>query len=333
MREPAKPEPRERPAVAADRAAPGAFGSASGCAAELAAGRRLARPAGTARFASWNLRWFPDGKPGRSGTGADIAWLACALWWLDADVIAVQEVKQTARAQVALEHLLAELNRISGGRYLAALDDCGSRVPQHVGLLWNAARVQASDGGTVAALNPSGEPCTNQWRPGYAARLRFAGGLDLVAVSAHFKSMADLRSLELRRASFGALGEVLRDNEKRYRDADVLLLGDLNTMGCDKCTPPITAQQELATAEQVLMMADWRLVAADAPGSHFYEGRPSLLDHAVASRRMAELAPATRSHIAGACATGAAATLGKKAKKGLSDHCPLVLDLSDRDLD
>lgn len=312
---------------------PGAFGSADGCAAELGAGRRLARPVGTARFASWNLHWFPDGKPGRSGGGADLAWLSCALWWLDADVIAVQEVKQTPHAEVALQQLLSELNRISGGRYRAALDDCGSRVPQHVGMLWNEARVQASAGSTVAALNPSGEPCTNQWRPGYAARLRFPGGLDLVAVSGHFKSMSDLRSLELRRASFGALAEVLRENEARYNDADLLLLGDLNTMGCETCTPPITAAQELASAAQVLTNGDLRLVAADAAGSHFHEGRASLLDHAVASRRMRELAVTTRSHIAGACAVGAQVTIGKKAKKLLSDHCPLVLDLSDRDLD
>jgi endonuclease/exonuclease/phosphatase family metal-dependent hydrolase len=329
---PASTAPAQVPA-STSVSAPGAFGSAEGCAVELAAGRRLWRPTGTARFASWNLLWFPDGKPGRSGGGADLAWLSCALWWLDADVIAVQEVKQTPHAELALQQLLSELNRISGGRYRAALDDCGSRVPQHVGLLWNEARVQASAGSTVAALNPSGEPCTNQWRPGYAARLRFPGGLDLVAVSGHFKSMSDSRSLELRRVSFGALADVLRENEARYNDADLLLLGDLNTMGCETCTPPITAAQELASAAQVLANGDLRLVAADAAGSHFYEGRASLLDHAVASRRMQELAATTRSHIAGACAAGAQVTVKKRAKKLLSDHCPLVLDLSDRDLD
>src|SRR5688500_13142789 len=139
--------PASASASASVRALPGGgLGSAESCAVELGAGRRLARPAGTARFASWNLHWFPDGKPGRSGGGTDLAWLACALWWLDADVIAVQEVKQTPHAEVALQQLLSELNRISGARYRAALDDCGSRVPQHVGLLWNEARVQASAG-------------------------------------------------------------------------------------------------------------------------------------------------------------------------------------------
>ena len=106
--------------------------SAVACATELAAGRRLPRTAGLARFASWNLHWFPDGKPGTGGSGADLRWLACALWWLDADVVAVQEVKQTPQAEAALSSLLAELSRISGGRYRARLDDCGGRVPQSI---------------------------------------------------------------------------------------------------------------------------------------------------------------------------------------------------------
>lgn len=326
-------KPGRAPASApSGRSGGSAFASRAGCAEELAAGRRLARPAGVARFASWNLHWFPDGKPGRSDAGADIGWLACALWWLDADVIAVQEVKQSAHADQALQQLLGELNRLSGGRYRAALDDCGSRVPQHVGLLWNEARVRASEGSTLAALNPSGLPCTNQWRPGYAARLRFPGGLDLLAVSGHFKSMSDLRSLELRRASFSGIGEVLRESEARSGDADLLLLGDLNTMGCEQCTPLVSAQQELAMAEQLLAKDNLRLVGADAEGSHFHEGRTSLLDHAVASRRMQELPATTRSHIAGAC-SASRGKISKKNRKLLSDHCPLVLDLSDRDLD
>ena len=312
------------------------FGSAEGCALELAAGRRLPRPTGIARFASWNLHWFPDGKPGSGGTGADVAWLACALWWLDADVVAVQEVKQSPRADAALAQLLGELSRISGGRYRAQIDDCGSRVPQHVGLLWNEARVKASELATVAALNPSGEPCSKQWRPGFAARLRFRGGLDLLTISGHFKSMSDERSLELRRASFAALPGVFRDNEARTRDPDLLLLGDLNTMGCQTCVPPITAAEEIAGAARSLQRGGLRLVPADAAGSHFHDGQATLLDHAVAAQRMRELDPKAQSRVVGACAADAAGpvrSIAKRVRRRLSDHCPIVLDLTDRDLD
>jgi hypothetical protein len=50
---------------------------------------------------------------------------------------------------------------------------------------------------------------------------------------------------------------------------------------------------------------------------------------------MRELAPQARSHVVGACA--AARTPNRRAastiRRALSDHCPIVLDLTDRDFD
>lgn len=262
-------------------------------------------------------------------------WLACTLWWLDADVLAVQEVKQTPRADRALSSVLAELNRLSGARYVARLDDCGSRVPQHVGLIWNEARVTARELETVAGLNPAGGACEHQLRPGLAGRFRLPGGLDLTAVSAHFKSMADEHGFQLRARSFAAIPGVATSVADRRRDPDFLLLGDLNTMGCGECSPPLAARDELAAVQQSLAGAGLRLVPADAAGSQLYAGGVALLDHAVASSTMRELAPAARSHVVGACA--ASVSPGRRAvgriRRGLSDHCPLVLDLTDRDLD
>jgi len=316
--------------------APGVFGSAAGCAAVVGARQRLPRAPGSARFASWNLHWFPDGKPGQSATGADLKWLGCALSWLDADVVAVQEVKQTPAAQQALMEVLGELNRWSGARYNARFDDCGSRVPQHVGLIWNEARVPARDFETIAALNPHGDACQSQLRPGLAARFRFPGGLDLDVVSAHFKSMADQRGFALRSSSFGAIAGVQRALGEKTHDSDFLLLGDLNTMGCDECSPKVSATAEVAAAEKLLASGGLRLVPADAAGSELYAGHLTLLDHAVAAAAMRELTPDARTHVAGSCAAGATAPSGRAAKRmksELSDHCPIVLDLSDRDLD
>lgn len=299
----------------------------------------MPRAPNTARFVSWNLHWFPDGVPGHKDSGVDLSWLSCALTWLDADVLAVQEVKQSPEAERALSTLLSELNRSSGGRYRARLDDCGRRVPQHVGLIWNEARAQASEFQTVAELNPHGSACESQLRPGLAARFRLPGGLDLGVVSAHFKSMADSRAFGLRSASFKALPGVLRRLTSAARDSDFLLLGDLNTMGCDDCTPLVSAREEVQGVEKLLRGAGLRLVPADAAGTEFYRGKLTLLDHALAATAMRELAQGAQSHVAGACATGAAPATrltgraAKRLRRKLSDHCPLVLDLTDRDLD
>jgi len=99
---------------------------------------------------------------------------------------------------------------------------------------------------------------------------------------------------------------------------------------------PLRDTNLIAAAEKLLNQAGLRLVPADAAGSELYAGHLTLLDHAVVSTAMRELAPATRTHVAGACAAGATALSGRAAKRlrsELSDHCPIVLDLSDHDFD
>src|SRR5262245_56405754 len=58
------------------------WSSPEACSAALARGERRLRAPGTARLASWNVRWFPDGIPGnpseRGEKATDVAWLACA---------------------------------------------------------------------------------------------------------------------------------------------------------------------------------------------------------------------------------------------------------------
>lgn len=321
-------------APASRPAEPTAFSSPEACRTLVGAGERLHRPAGMARFASWNLRWFPDGHPGEGAAEADVGWLSCSLAWLDVDVLAVQEVKQTPRATRALAQLLSELNRLTGGRYVARLDDCGQRVSQHVGLIWNEARVTADTIQTVAALNPEGSACAEQLRPGLAARLKLSGGLDLTVLSAHFKSKADPRSFALRSRSFAAVAGVFTDSAAQSRDTDVLLLGDLNTMGCRTCQPRVSASEEQAKVRQRLADAGLSLVPADASGSHVSGRRSTLLDHAVVTASMRELPRSTRVHVSGWCRGRAAEDdEGERARRALSDHCPIVLDLIDRDLD
>ncbi|HSC87109.1 MAG TPA: hypothetical protein VLC09_07560, partial [Polyangiaceae bacterium] len=160
-------------------------------------------------MASFNVRWFPDGKPGKqapSHGGTDAEWLGCVLADLDVDAIAVQEFKTLPRAQEVLARVLAELDRLSGGSWRAGFDDCPTPATQHVGILYDSRRVRAGAPRVVAELNPHGEKCKDTLRPGYELALTWPGGQALRFVSVHFKSEADARSLGLRDRSFEVLG-------------------------------------------------------------------------------------------------------------------------------
>jgi len=317
------------------------WSSRAACEKALAAGARLERPEGTARLGTWNVRWFPDGKPGKGqeGKGTDLAWLACVIAWSDVDVLAVQEFKQSERAQGAVTALLRSLDRHTKGSWQAAFDDCPNADAQHVGILFDQKRVKTKGATTLAALNPHGEACKNSLRPGFALHVTFPGGLDLHFVSVHTKSGTERRSLDLRDKSLAALPEAHRALQGVEPDADVLVAGDFNTMGCKECSPEISPDDELARTDRTLdkLPVPFRRVPAEQSCSEYHDGRGTLLDHFFASRSFAELGKETRTRVSGTCGDSACAVGPPRgpgaAQRELSDHCPLFLDIPDRDLD
>jgi len=327
-----KPQPIDRRSVwASDKA----------CEAALAAGRYAPRAAGRARVGTWNLRWFPDGHPGTHphGAGTDLAWLSCGIAWLDVDVLAVQEIKRYPAARARMSELLTRLDRLTHGRWRARFDDCPDEAAQHVGLLYNEARVSGSDFHTFAALNPYGEACKDLIRPGLGGYFRFKGGLDLHLVAVHLKSGDDRRSIELRRRSIAGIATAYREAQGEQADCDVLLAGDFNTMGCPHCSPPVGALDEtkqLGRAAVALSPA-FTAVGTDGGCSEYYRGHGGLLDHFLATRSLGEIPADARAVVSGYCAAASCGRLPAKSMPAayarLSDHCPVLLDLADRDAD
>jgi endonuclease/exonuclease/phosphatase family metal-dependent hydrolase len=320
--------------AASDALVASAWSSGDAC---LAALRRRAPAAGPrpARIAAWNLEWFPDGSPGtRAKAGKDLEWLACALALLDADVFVLTEVKAHPRARVALDAVLRHVESLGGGAYRAAIDPCGTGPGQHVALVWNSERVQNRALELYGELNPHGSPCEGQLRPGYGGYFRFAGGLDLELIGVHLKSGTDERSFGLRRRSWAALAGVRARAQDARKDDDLVVLGDFNTMGCAECSPRVRAETERAELDRA--ETDLGLLATSPACSHYYHRRSGLLDLALVRRRMRELPPASKVSVSGYCAERNCRPLGDEvpaAKLALSDHCPIVLELVDRDLD
>lgn len=332
------PEPGA-PAAVASGDSP--WSSRAACEKALASGRRLERPAGVARVGTWNVRWFPDGKPGKGqeGKGTDLAWLACVIAWSNVDALAVQEFKATERAKNAVLELRRALDRHTRGSWDAAFDDCPNTDSQHVGLIFDGKRVRAQGATTLAELNPHGVACKNNLRPGFSMHVSFPGGLDFHFVSVHTKSGSERRSLDLREKSLAAIPAAYRSLQGVNQDADVLLAGDFNTMGCKDCSPPVSSDEELARTDRTLggLATPFRRVPADKPCSEYHEGKGTLLDHFVLSKAFAEPGKEPRVVVSGICGDSACAVGPPEgpgaAQRELSDHCPLFLDIPDRDLD
>lgn len=322
----------------APAALPGAalFASRSSCLDALA--RLEPRAPGKARIASWNLRWFPDGVPGKGGqpTGIDLEWLACAIAGLRLDVVAVQEIKANRNAQRAAKALIARLDAHTKGAWRLELDHCPNPSGQHVGLLFDSARVRATSLHTYGALNPHGSACRKQLRPAFGAYLALPGGLDLHLLSVHLKSGRSRRDHELRRRSWSGLQAVVQTARRQHPDTDIVIAGDFNTMGCSRCAPPLAAEDELRQLDTLLAGAALRRLPSNLPCSQYHRRGGTLLDHIAVASDMQEVPAGATTIVESYCAAANCSRLGRPtplAYQRLSDHCPVVLELSDADLD
>jgi hypothetical protein len=295
-----------------------------------------ARDPKLARVGAWNLKWFPDGRPGatKPDAGTDLEWLACVIALLDVDVLAVEEIKHGARVEQALAALLRRIGELGGGSWRSVIDACPAGASQHVGFLYDETRAQLKKHETIAELNPHGEACKDQLRPGLAGYFAFSGGLDLTLVAVHLKSGTAPRDLALREQSFAAFGRAAEGIRKLTGDRDILVLGDMNTMGCETCSTPVTAQNELARAAAQLSASAFRRVPSNRDCSHFYSGKATLLDWAAAAS-LGELPPTRAAVVSGLCGELGCSNPKRDlpAQRRLSDHCPFVVELDDRDSD
>ncbi len=329
-------EPAKRALGQLSTAAPNPWASREACEVALrergvaAAGARRAGEA--VRVGTWNIRWFPDGKPGNAPqvAGTDIPWLACAIASLDVDILAVQEIKHTPRSQTRTKELIARLDALTGGRWKLELDRCGKSVQQHVGLLYDSSAVSAEGFVQAGAVNPHGRACEKQLRPGLVGRFRAPrdqGGRLLQVMSVHLKSSPKPRSLRLRRASLAGLGREVAQLRRAHPDSTVVIAGDFNTMGCPKCKPSVSAETEVSQLRQSVSKAGLRLLPLVPGCSEYYRGKGGSLDW-IAITASAGVSVA---EVSGVCAERQCKVLPRgpapAAFGQLSDHCPVIATL------
>jgi predicted extracellular nuclease len=135
------------------------------------------------------------------------------------------------------------------------------------------------------------------------------------------------------------LDDVVAQAQMAQADGDLVLAGDFNSMGCEKCTPKLNGAAEVSELDGILRGARpaFRRVPARPSCTHYFRGEGSLLDHFVVTASTRELAQAASARVGGYCSELSCSPFEEShqlaAYRELSDHCPVILDFTDRDLD
>jgi endonuclease/exonuclease/phosphatase family metal-dependent hydrolase len=312
------------------------WASRAACLTELDRKRATPERDSSPRMATWNVRYFPDGSEhGVEDQATDLEWLACAIALLDVDVLAVQEFKADARARASAEELLRRLNELTGRSYRLELARCEPSDVQHPGLLYDERRVSAKHFRDVPELNPD-EQCSNSASPGFASYLSFEGGPDFHLLVIHAYAGGAQREHAKRRQFLDALERTAEQVTRVVPDSDLVVTGDFNTSGCSDCNPVIDSAGEAhALGERIATFGSPLRLVSSSETCSFAGEHPALLDHFLVSSSLQELPSGARAVVSGVCAASHCDDVFPRAKaeRALSDHCPVLLELQDRDLD
>lgn len=313
------------------------------CQAAIQNGVRMVEASSaTMRVATWNLRWFPVGSGPDQNEGSaeptDIEWLVCAIRWMQIDLLAVQESLATPKADHAWETITTQLSNQTGETWRWHRQPCGRPDDHHIGLLWNDSRVALSQFDSLWEFNAKAEdgsnPCTYGLRPGQYARVqsRTTNGVDFHVIAIHLKSGPTVFALEERQKTFNRIDKAVAPLLKQ--DQDVVILGDFNTMGAGD------RQSQLSELKYLR-----RFVAKEKPGftdlevhpqcSQYFRGVGGQLDHVLVTQDMKEV-DVNSVQVTGYCALAGCQRIRGDyplAYRRLSDHCPVVVEIENRDRD
>ncbi len=304
--------------------------------------RMVPASSSTLLLATWNVRWFPNGQPPNQpenfAASIDLNWLVCTIIWMNVDILAVQESLATPEARKAWDVVVTTLQQKTEARWRWSRQRCGHPDAHHIGFLWNTRRVTLSHFDSLWQLNAKAksfhEPCAGGLRPGHYAwvKSRAKNGVDFHLIAVHLKSGPTVAAVEERHRALNRIDKAIAP--LLDQDQDVVILGDLNTMGAGDRR---SRSYELKSLR--------RLVAKEQPGfqdlpiepqcTQYFRGRGGWLDHVLVTKGMRELA-GTSGQVTGYCAVANCRRIKgdyPPAYRRLSDHCPVIFQIKDRDLD
>lgn len=276
------------------------------------------------RIVSWNLENF-----GSDEAQHDLVRLREVVDELDPDVLALQEIHDVDR----LAELLPEFELMAS--------QGGGRGHQRLVIAWRPDRVER----VIGPIEHPELALGGRVRPGLSAYLRGREGPDLWLLVVHLKAMAD--GIELRREqwrSLAAIAEAARVHELAASppDPDLVILGDFNSTG-PKDGKWSDEQREL---EALLGPLGLERIPSRDGCTAYYDGRrrdawkeASEIDLMWVRGLTESIDASTRVHAGTHCASHSCQPFRSTEAypepdfERLSDHCPIVLDLTRADDD
>ncbi len=285
------------------------------------------------RVVTWNIRFFPE-------PSTDVERTAEVLADLNADLIAVQEIADSRALASMLDQVNSRFARQaresgqgSSRRYDYELAESGGHGGQFVGYVYDENAVELSDVKTLTSLQ-----MTPDLRPGLFARVKSKrGGLDFQVIVMHTDSGTRDRDYQNRVRFLDSLGVEL--GERRAADADVIVLGDLNTMGrlAEDGLARVGWDEEVANLDRRAGEMGLSRLPNSPSCTEYYRGRGSFLDHILVSTAMTEAPTGSVARVFGYCAEADCQPIDQENMPydyvHVSDHCPVVIDLIDADRD
>lgn len=287
-----------------------------------------ARAADSIRIASFNIRMFPCNNecnclkkygfekcyPPHTGK-TDLDLVAQEIRSLDADILGVQEILDTATFRRLVRHEL-------GSHWDFVYADTPKGGPQKVGFLSNTRKVERLEcrqiEGVVIKINPwkHAKKCVKDlrlFRPAIACRFRVLGGnFTFWAVVVHLKSGP---CSSVRQAQWKIMeGE---SDKLAATDRDIIILGDFNDW-----------KTEDRDCDAFRKAKAFTLVSVDLKCSFLFRGRPSPLDHIMVSESLKNALRKDSFQVGGPAVTGCTVNRRWKCFWALiSDHCPVMIDI------
>jgi endonuclease/exonuclease/phosphatase family metal-dependent hydrolase len=295
---------------------------------------------GNLRISTFNVRNFPaegppvEGEPSTPplsySVQTDQDELIDVLVAMGSDLVAVQEIRDPA----AFDALLERLSEVTGRSFRAVWSVNLSGNEQHVGIVYDAARLAVDDLREHEEVDVSGT-----LRPGlsaHVASLRPEGGVDFRVMVLHLASGESSKRRALRVQQVTAVASLMAALAGETGEQDAVVLGDLNTAGGEEELPAL--DEAMATAGLARAVGPMACTAYYVKKATNPLLRPSLLDQVYLgsfAERDADVPLLAGAH----CAIQSCERFESRDPEtggtfwGVSDHCPVSFEVRDEDRD